>query len=197
MVELYDIGLELAEIDENIVREDLTVLQRIEQLERRKWIYEQKHPETAHGKVSPNKDAESAPFPAQPSFVDDTANKTNIAARIVQHDVAISKGIPKPLHDKLRGTKMENSKEDLAALARAKHEPQHRKKPLMLTWLGSSKTSEPPSSRNPNRCLWQQSRHRRAHGRTAASRVKFAGSQCRSKARWLTRLSGIVRGDLL
>ena len=39
MVELYDLDLELAEIDENLIREDLTVLERGEQLSRRKYVY--------------------------------------------------------------------------------------------------------------------------------------------------------------
>ena len=51
MVELYDIDIELAEIDENIIREDLTALDRGEQLERRKWIFNQKGGES--GKISP------------------------------------------------------------------------------------------------------------------------------------------------
>ena len=42
VVELYDIDLELAEIDENLIRMELTALDRAEQLERRKWIFGQK-----------------------------------------------------------------------------------------------------------------------------------------------------------
>ena len=39
----------LAEIDENIIRKELTALEYSEQLERRKAIYLKLHPETAAG----------------------------------------------------------------------------------------------------------------------------------------------------
>lgn len=46
---LEGLQAELAEIDENIVRSDLSVLEYGEMLLRRKEIYEQIHPETRHG----------------------------------------------------------------------------------------------------------------------------------------------------
>ena len=48
VVELNDIDLELAEIDENLIREDLTALERGEQLLRRKWIFGQKGKESGN-----------------------------------------------------------------------------------------------------------------------------------------------------
>jgi ParB family transcriptional regulator, chromosome partitioning protein len=47
---------------------------------RRKEAYEALHPETAHGKASPNKDANLAPFHK------DTASKTGESERTVQRN---------------------------------------------------------------------------------------------------------------
>jgi len=82
VVELFDIDLELAEIDENLIRMELTALDRAEQLERRKWIYEQKHPDTKAGvagaKAKWNQGDDAT---KNVSFADDAAEKTGQTAR--------------------------------------------------------------------------------------------------------------------
>ena len=76
---------ELAEIDENLIRNELTELQQGIQLKRRKDIYLEFYPETGHGKATKNKDAEIA------SFSEDTAKKTGKAQRTIERKVSISK----------------------------------------------------------------------------------------------------------
>ncbi len=49
VVTLSQLDAELAEIDENLCRTQLTVLERSEQTVRRKQIYEARHPQAKHG----------------------------------------------------------------------------------------------------------------------------------------------------
>jgi len=49
VVSLSELDAELAQIDENLIRNELTVLERAEQLKRRKEIYEAKYPESRAG----------------------------------------------------------------------------------------------------------------------------------------------------
>lgn len=60
VVTLDKLHLELAEIDENLVRNELTALERGEQLARRKRIYEALHPETKQGGSRPGSGRKSA-----------------------------------------------------------------------------------------------------------------------------------------
>ena len=79
IVTLDALHAELAEIDENLQRQELTVLERAEQLARRKNIYEEVHPQTKHGgdrksDEAKNQVAESATWSFR--FSKDTAAKT-------------------------------------------------------------------------------------------------------------------------
>ena len=56
---LSDVDRQIAEIDENLIRNELTVLERSEQLVRRKALYECKHPETKAGGDRKSPDAKS------------------------------------------------------------------------------------------------------------------------------------------
>jgi N6-adenosine-specific RNA methylase IME4 len=126
---LDDLSAELAEIDENIVRQELTVLERAEQLARRKEIYETLHPETRHGgapgkpgggKVARAKDDTVS------SFASDTAAKTGLSPRSVQRDVQIAMRIAPDVRDAIRETPIADSKRDLLELARKEPEEQRK-----------------------------------------------------------------------
>lgn len=119
---------ELAEIDENLVRNDLTVLERSEQLARRKEIYEALHPDTKSGKAQArgaNKaQGRDVSETISPTFATDTARKTGQSARTVQHEVQIARALPQEVRDAIRGTEIADSKTDLLALARLEPERQ-------------------------------------------------------------------------
>ena len=94
IIEIYDIDIELAEIDENLIREDLTALQRAEQLQRRKWIFGQKG-----GHKIPTLGGEQ-----EIGFAKDASASTGAAKRSINQFIAIADGIPIKLRDKLRRT---------------------------------------------------------------------------------------------
>ena len=92
--------LELAEIDENIVRTGLTRQELGEQLSRRKELYETLHPETKAGAaqatgmnraVGNNVGAKLASTPK--SFIEDTAEKTGLSKRTISRMLQIANNL--------------------------------------------------------------------------------------------------------
>src|SRR5271169_5314611 len=107
----------VAEIDENLIRADLTPSERAVHHAERKALYLKLHPETKHGgapgKAGGGKKAKDAKLA---SFVKDTAKKTGKAKRTIARDVSRGEKIdPQALAD-LAGTCLDNGTE-LDALA--------------------------------------------------------------------------------
>ncbi|MFQ5783476.1 MAG: ParB/RepB/Spo0J family partition protein [Alphaproteobacteria bacterium] len=128
--DLDEIDSEIAEIDENLVRNELTVLERGEQFLRRKELYEAKHPETRHGanlRVVNAAEYEKWNAERSASFVDDTAEKTGVAPRTITEDVQIAAKIDSEVKQVIRDTALADKKKELIRLARiAKPEVQAR-----------------------------------------------------------------------
>lgn len=94
---LDDLGAKLVEIDENLARAELTVLDRARSLAARKDVYEALHPEVAHGgdrrKTRKNKDDFKSPDLATcgfPRFSKASANAIGLSERVVQRLVQIA-----------------------------------------------------------------------------------------------------------
>jgi len=131
VVDMDALHAELAEIDENLIRNELTVLERAEQLKRRKEIYEELYPETKQvtGKELAEKrwnaTAESA-VASRPSFVEDTAKKTGRAPRTVFEEVQIATRLDDEVKEMIRDTELADRKTDLLKLARLDKEEQKK-----------------------------------------------------------------------
>ncbi len=99
----------------------MNVLERGEQLARRKGLYEAKYPVTKNGakggrgnaKTKKNENDESSL-----SFAQDAAAKTNKSERSIQRDVQIATDIPEEIRDAIRDTPVADNKEELLMLAR-------------------------------------------------------------------------------
>ena len=122
VVTLDNLRAELAEIDENLQRQELTVLERAEQLARRKNIYEEVYPQTKrgiaqslgmHSKLNHNVTAESAV-----TFNKDTATKTGLSERVVRQDIQIANDIAPAVKDIIRDTDLADRKTDLLSISR-------------------------------------------------------------------------------
>jgi ParB-like chromosome segregation protein Spo0J len=125
MLDVDALVTELAEIDENLIRNDLTVLERAEHLARRKEIHEQLHPETKRGTagaIATNEKRWGAvatvPETVATSFVEDTARKTGLAPRTIWRDVQIATQVAPDVRDAIRHTPLAEAKRELLELAR-------------------------------------------------------------------------------
>jgi len=128
VVSLSELDAELAQIDENLIRNELTVLERAEQLKRRKEIYEAKYPESKAGvkrAIGMNKalgynvaDIVSA------TFTEDTASKIGVSPRTIRRDVQIAEDLADEVKEAIRNTDLADNKTELLRLARLDEEEQ-------------------------------------------------------------------------
>jgi len=117
-----ELTAQLIEIDENLIRNELTVLERAEILKKRKEIYEAKYPESkqyvAGGKIRQKPASEII------SFATDTANKVGFSPRTIQQEIQIANKIPEEVKEKIRDTELADNKTELLKLARLEPEKQ-------------------------------------------------------------------------
>ena len=104
-VVINGIGAELAEIDENLVRADLSAAERKAHIGRRKELYEAKHPETKHGAVGRGGKSSNSEI----SFVDDTAAKTGRGRSTVARDAKHATRVV--VLDEIPGTSLDSDSE--------------------------------------------------------------------------------------
>lgn len=97
---LEGLAAELAEIDENIVRSDISALEYGEILLRRKEIYETLHPETKEGiaqAISMNRtlgnNVSDKMSVTSKSFVQDTAEKLGVVPRTIERQIQTAKNL--------------------------------------------------------------------------------------------------------
>lgn len=136
IVALDAIRAELAEIDENLVRTELTVLQKSEQLQRRMEIYESLHPTAKKGgtpgagRGKGNKKREcisdDSSLMQTESFADNTARKLNTSPRQVQRLVQVAR-LSDDDKKKIKGTPLEDNHDNLLKLVREKDEDRRGK----------------------------------------------------------------------
>lgn len=174
VVTLSKLHRELAEIDENLQRQAMSILDRGDALARRKDIYEALHPETKRGvaggvasgksRAADSREGTTATLatvhqsrarsnpPRKKSFADDTALKTATPPRTVREEVQISKLVGSEVRKVIVGTPVENSKTDLLTIARAK--PERREeiaRELVATHDRRNRASAKQPKRRPRR----------------------------------------------
>jgi len=106
-----DLRAELAEISENLIRHELTLLERAEHLAQLKAVYEQLYPNT-RGVGRPTKNgATVAPFSAW------AAAQAGLAQRTVQHYVQLAESVAPEVRNAIRRTPIANDGRELQQLA--------------------------------------------------------------------------------
>lgn len=120
--DLTGLNSKLAEIDENLVRDDLTVLEQATWLRKRKATYLELYPETGHGmrngQTSKNETISSL---KKSSFTDSTAEKTNQSKRTIEQNIQIAAELEEYM-EVLQNLPIADHKRELLELARINKE---------------------------------------------------------------------------
>lgn len=140
----------LAEVDENLCRRELTVLERAEHIALRRALWEEMHRAAApepEGKKRKGK-APEAPLAA---FVDDTAKRTGRAKAAVREELRIGE-LPEDVRATARETPVSNNKKELLALTRMPEEEQRRAVAAVKAGEAKSvrKRATKPASQEPS-----------------------------------------------
>jgi N6-adenosine-specific RNA methylase IME4 len=137
-----DLRAELAEIDENYARNDLSEIQRDLAIARRKEIYELLHPETVHGAAGKgrpkSRQVGDSKQPPAARFTKDTAQSTGVGERTVQRSVARVETIGAETMAKLDDTSLSTGVE-LDALVQLS--PEKREEVVQRALTGDEKVS--------------------------------------------------------
>lgn len=124
--DLDELGLKLARIDENLVRQTLTALERAEALEERQRVYEAMHPQAKHGGAPGKKGGGKSKAATVAGFAKDTAEKTGTSERSVQRYVEAAKKLAPDVKAKIAGTPVAESITELEKLAKLAPEMQQQ-----------------------------------------------------------------------
>ena len=122
VIEADDLHAELAEIDENVVRANLSDLELCDLLARRKKIYEILHPSTVARNVAGHasnyeSSSDNLPLEEKP-FSQDTAEKMGVSKRTVERQVQIAENLAPEVKEILHGADAKITKQNLTKLSR-------------------------------------------------------------------------------
>lgn len=124
--DLSEAEARLAEIDENLFRHELTIIDRALSLAERKRVFEELHPETKHGgsrKPLRKQDGFQVAKSAT-RFSEEVAERIGLSERSVQQAVALANALSPDAVALIRGTYLADHGSDLAALARLRPDQQ-------------------------------------------------------------------------
>ena len=120
---------ELRQIDENLLRRELSPFDRATFLFHRQAVYLRLHPETAHGKAG----AKARWMQTHDSsFASETADRLRVSPRYIQQQIARHTKIAADVREKIAGTWIAESGPALDALVRCSHLDQRRAITVML-----------------------------------------------------------------
>lgn len=130
---LEGLQAELAEIDENFVRNNLPPVEYGEMLLRRKEIYEALHPESKHGGDRKSEKIKSAKctLDSPRSFVEDTAEKLGVNPCTIRRQVQTAKNLTPEAKEIIRGADAKISKKTAMKLSRLEPEQQQEAASLL------------------------------------------------------------------
>ena len=119
-----ELQIELIQIDENLYRNELTVMELCDILILRKSKYEKRYPETKHGSNQFTRGKTETDYPVQECFVSNTAKLLNKSESSVKAEIQISKNISPSVKEKIHGTELANQKTNLLELSKLNEDMQ-------------------------------------------------------------------------
>lgn len=146
---------ELAEIDENLVRSNLSSAEEAMHIDRRKIVYEKMHPETKHGAVGNGrkKSRQNGNSTSAPRFTEATARATGKSERNIDRAAQRGAALGAPTLNAIVGTSLDKPGE-LDALV--KTPPEARQDLVRRAQAGemvSAKPTAPPRPTIPQRVV--------------------------------------------
>jgi ParB-like chromosome segregation protein Spo0J len=117
ILSLDSIRQQIAELDENLVRRNLSVLERGQTLKRRKELYESLHPETKRGCYSRNKNENRGANEKREGFTRKISAECEISARTAQRLIQIAGRLNEETSLLIRNHPIANRQTDLARLS--------------------------------------------------------------------------------
>lgn len=110
----------LAEIDENLMRQELTALDRAVFLAERKSVYERVHPETKNGgdrRSAKHREETSSQTLRTDRFTSDVAEKCGLSERTIQAAISLANALSPEVRKALSGTDLARNAKQLKELA--------------------------------------------------------------------------------
>lgn len=145
VVEDDDLHAELAMLDENLCRAELSPADRAAYTARRKEIYLELHPETVQHVAGGLARQNSASANLAPAFADATAKATGTSARAVQRDAERGEKVISEVLEMIRGTKLDTG----AYLDKIKGLPPNEQVAAARRDLREPRPSRPPRLSSP------------------------------------------------
>jgi N6-adenosine-specific RNA methylase IME4 len=136
-----------SQIDENLIRADLSPAERALHMGERKRLYEKLHPETQHGAIGRGRKKSSQ---NEKSFVEDTAGKTGKGRSTVAREVTRANKVA-VLRD-IAGTSLDKG-DEIDALARL---PEEKQKELAVAARQGSKVSAKVEAKRERRAMLER-----------------------------------------
>lgn len=156
---LEGLQAELAEIDENFVRTDLSTIEYGDLLLRRKEIYEVLHPETKNGgdRKSEKIRTSKCRSDSERSFVQDTAEKLGVGKRTVERQIQTARNMTPEAKSIIRESGAKVTKKDAMKLSRLKPEQQKdAASQLAAHEIRSVAEYQPPEESGPQEAVTEE-----------------------------------------
>jgi ParB family transcriptional regulator, chromosome partitioning protein len=163
LIDVSDDEARIIEIDENLVRRELSVLDRAVFLLERKLVWERLHPETAHGKARKSRQNKVANLATFQRFSKDAAARTGLSERTIRRASLLSEKLSLEVRDLLRLSRIADNQSQLFALAKMDDEAQRAIAIALATGQASSLAKaieiaglSPRRNINPDEALFQK-----------------------------------------